>query len=479
MHTPWHVHAVGQQVTAFCPSTGTRLSVGPTPERLPAPELLDVKLTDVCSIGCAFCYQDSRPDRQHARLEDVAFIAREAGRAGVFEVALGGGEVSEYPHFVQALHLFRAAGVVPNFTTRNVRWLAQQWPTVRGLVGGVAVSVGSAAQVERVAQLLPQAERRHGQLVAQVVMGTLGRAELLALVQAAGRAGIRVTLLGFKDVGRGQSYAPAPYDWWLDDLPQYVQHAEISIDTALAAECPEALERLLLPGSYHTEEGRFSAYVDAVSMTLAPSSYHAGPSDPFDTDWLTHFAAPDFVQGPPTPPALGRVRLGFATNSSSSHSLVLLRETIEDNPQDIMTWHRKSLSGTAWDSTEENLIVSSELARRYYLASNLLYRSEYLFPDWTEEAIHSEVKRLCNLPSEIIVTMCTVDEYSVMEFDRDGCGYGPNLTQFETVKKFLLQPNMAIFGGAPWYTHPWLRSDSSQAFDLGDANFSETLLRKK
>ena len=110
----WHVRTEGLQLTAFDPRSGARLSFGPTPARLRAPELLDVKLTDVCSVGCAFCYQDSRSDRRHARLEDVALIAAEAGRSGVFEVALGGGEVSEYPHFHEVLYLFRAAGVVPN-----------------------------------------------------------------------------------------------------------------------------------------------------------------------------------------------------------------------------------------------------------------------------------------------------------------------------------------------------------------------------
>lgn len=374
MHPTWQFRSEGQQLTAFCRADGTRLSLGPTPQRLRAPELLDVKLTDVCSVGCAFCYQDSRPDRQHARLEDVAFIAAEAGKAGVFEVALGGGEVSEYPDFVEALRLFRAAGVVPNFTTRRIRWLAREWATLRELVGGVAVSVGSAAEIRLLGSLIPVSQRRAGQLVAQVVMGTVERAELLTLMRAAGEAQIRVTLLGFKDVGRGQSYRPLDYGWWLDDLPQYVALTPVSIDTALAAECPETLERLLVRGSYHTEEGRFSAYIDAVNMTLAPSSCHAGPHAPFDAHWLEAFAAPDFVQGPATPPTMGRVRLGFATNSSSSHSLVLFRD--ESSINLLSDYERQTL-------------VFTDEQKRLYIAQ---YAMSFFREDNNPEAIEQAKK---------------------------------------------------------------------------------------
>lgn len=437
----WHVRTEGPQLTAFDSRSGARLSFGPTPARLRAPELLDVKLTDVCSVGCAFCYQDSRPDRRHARLEDVALIAAEAGRSGVFEVALGGGEVSEYPHFHEALHLFRVAGVVPNFTTRRMRWLALEWSDLRELVGGVAVSVGSAAEVRLLNRLIPTTERRPGQLVAQVVMGTVERAELRVLLGEAGEAQIRVTLLGFKDVGRGQTFRPLPYDWWLNDLPDSVRHTPVSIDTALAAECPAELEKLLLPGSYHTEEGRFSAYVDAVSMTLAPSSYHAGPVYPFDADWLAHFATPDFVQGPPTPPAQGRVRLGFATNSSSSHSLVLLA-------------HPEQLTEEEYgpeDWLEENFLLTRALTsedKRSYLAAQLAFAAQDLFPDLTWPQRRSRILALCGLsPATPLTEHSTVDLLAALELRPNPAGTGPEHDQWAALLALFLQPDTAVYSG--------------------------------
>ncbi|WP_221088169.1 radical SAM protein [Deinococcus aquaedulcis] len=436
----WRFRSEGRQWTAFCTATGARLSLGPSPSRLQAPELLDIKLTDVCSLGCAFCYQDSRPERRHARLANVAWLAEEAGRAGVFEVALGGGEVSEYPDFLAALHLFRAAGVVPNFTTRRLRWLAQVWPQVRDMVGGVAVSVGSAAEVIRLGELLPAEGRRPGQLVVQVVMGTVGREELLALVQAAGAAEVRVTLLGFKRVGRGQTFAPQPYGWWRDDLRLYVRHTPISIDTALAAECPTELAALLQPGSYHTEEGRFSAYVDAVAMTLAPSSYHSEPVFSMDADWLTHFAAPHFVQGPVTPPAPGRVRLGFATNSSSSHSLVLLREPLEDEPGNPAEWEE------AFATTWGEFTAVTLAAKQFYLAANLMRVREHLFPRQSEAEAQAMIRRLCDLPPDAPLSTEGIDHQSALWFQPNPAGPGPHPHQFERVKTVLFAPGASIFG---------------------------------
>ncbi|UQN06551.1 radical SAM protein [Deinococcus sp. QL22] len=290
------VRAEHGHVTVFDPLTGHRVSFGPVPTRLRAPELLDVKLTDRCSVGCSFCYQDSRPDRDHARLDDVAFIAQQAGQAGVFEVALGGGEVSEFPPFLEVLRLFRQAGVVPNFTTRRPAWVAERWSDLRDLAGGFAVSVATAQEVEEVARLFPQGTRREGQVNLHLVMGTLSRPVTLDLIRRAGHHRLRVTLLGFKAVGRGAGYTARPHDWWVEDLPRYVQHAAVSIDTALAAQHESEMARLLQPGTYHVEEGRFSAYVDAVQMTLAPSSYHGGPVFLFDHAWLSAFASPGFVR---------------------------------------------------------------------------------------------------------------------------------------------------------------------------------------
>src|SRR3989344_272743 len=62
------------------------------PMRATLPELVDVKITDLCTRGCLFCYQDSTPRGEHASRGVLDVLACALGQARVFEVAIGGGE---------------------------------------------------------------------------------------------------------------------------------------------------------------------------------------------------------------------------------------------------------------------------------------------------------------------------------------------------------------------------------------------------
>jgi len=99
------------------------------------PELVDVKITDQCHFGCAFCYQGSGPQGKNALLGSLGAIARYLGEAGVFEVALGGGEPFEHPDIVDICWIFRYHGVVPNITTRRPDYLAAYWPRIKDYIG--------------------------------------------------------------------------------------------------------------------------------------------------------------------------------------------------------------------------------------------------------------------------------------------------------------------------------------------------------
>lgn len=87
------------------------------PEKASAPELVDIKITDHCPFACNFCYQDSTVAGGHAKSSDIYHIAQSLSRLRVFEVAIGGGEPTMHPQFVNILTTFRNNHIVPNFTT--------------------------------------------------------------------------------------------------------------------------------------------------------------------------------------------------------------------------------------------------------------------------------------------------------------------------------------------------------------------------
>jgi hypothetical protein len=274
--------------TIFNRSTGNRLTVAlgdsETPERYSAPMLMDVKITDRCPFGCAHCYQGSTPAGHHAKLGDVRRLANEAADMRVFEVAIGGGEPTKHPYFVGILKLFRARGIVPNFTTFATDWLRDRRKRDRILshCGAFAYSLDTRRAEEDLREfrsLLRREDRSKATI--HLVAGTLPPAEIVRLVRLAEELGIAgVTLLGYKATGRAPEVPPHPYadGSWVAELiatPRWKLPDRLGIDTLLAAQMESVLQKFGQPRwLYSTREGDASMYVDLVSSQAGPSSYH-------------------------------------------------------------------------------------------------------------------------------------------------------------------------------------------------------------
>lgn len=253
-------------------------------ERALTPELVDVKITDYCPFGCGFCYQDSTPKGKHASLNQIDAVINELRQAKVFEVALGGGEPTFHPDFLEILKRFRAAGIIPNFTTRSLAWMKR--PDAQEIMdssGAFAYSAHTPEDIEDLARVIDESELKpesdsywgRSRVVVHIVMGTLKRSVFEKMVASATDKGYEVTLLGWKTTGRAASKPDHPYlGWWLDAAKKHAKRRTIGIDTALAAEAKAAGQMEEFPHwMYHTCDGDFSCYADAVAGTCAPSSW--------------------------------------------------------------------------------------------------------------------------------------------------------------------------------------------------------------
>lgn len=249
------------------------------------PELVDIKLTDFCSFGCSFCYQGSTLQGKHASWENIEFIVSELSKAKVFEVAIGGGDPLEFPDFPRVLKMFHDAGVVPNFTTKFPAKVRKIWPEISQYVGGFAYSAETPGQIRMASKVLHTVPTEKVNL--HYVMGLGDREHFEEYLRAADEVGYRVTLLGYKTTGRGKDVVPHPYDWWIDSVNSLIREGtcpNLSIDTPLA----EQYDGLMPVSSklYHTREGAFSAYIDAVNLTFGASSFEERETlVPFDSEW--------------------------------------------------------------------------------------------------------------------------------------------------------------------------------------------------
>lgn len=280
----------GKHWTLYNQNTGAKVRFSfdphaPKPARASTPELVDIKITDYCPYDCPFCYQDSTAQGKPASYERVAnlfsYLLRDLQ---VFEVALGGGEPTLHPDFINILKAARENGIIPNFTTRNLAWLNDPYEREQILeyAGTFAYSADDHFKIQKLGEAVEYFDMRPPNV--HIVMGTVDQFTFRYMLETCAEYSLPVTLLGYKTTGRGALVKPKSYVWWINEVQSLAadrKYVRLSIDTAIAAEYEDALEKAGVPDwMYHTREGAFSCYIDMVKETVAASSYE-GDGVPF------------------------------------------------------------------------------------------------------------------------------------------------------------------------------------------------------
>lgn len=283
----------GDWWTIFNRSTGNRVVLSfdhnPAPYKPLAPTLIDFSISDQCDIGCNYCYKGSTKNGAHMQYDDVYRFVSDIEQAEVFEVAIGGGEPTQCPHLIPLLTRLSDSGIVANFTTKSIEWLENETTAnvILPLIGAFAYSATDIKPLDRILSIFKYRNYPINKFTVQIVPATLMKYKFKTILEWCGRNGIRITLLGFKETGRGAEFKrtkiKTTYDKfdeesWLEMIKEV--HAEkiypiIAIDTTLAAKYEDELHKEnIAEYLYHIEEGKYSAYIDAVSMKFGPSSYH-------------------------------------------------------------------------------------------------------------------------------------------------------------------------------------------------------------
>ena len=271
------------------------------------PELVDIKLTDHCKYGCAFCYQGSTASGQHSSFESVQKILTGLGELGVFEVAFGGGEPTHYPHLRESLELCAQLDIVPNFTTFGVDWLRDPAlvKATQAYVGAIGVSVHTVKDLSKVAKIDTVINDRGNnrwpdrvvRVVAQHVVGSVDISDTALLMEESWSQGVDLLLLGYKTTGFGANVEPHNMEG-LDTLlrlrqskrPHYnARTSMLGVDTAFVQQFEPILREVGVSNALITnEEGKFSMYIDAVTGSQGPSSYMPAEMQQLDLDDCTN-----------------------------------------------------------------------------------------------------------------------------------------------------------------------------------------------
>jgi len=244
------------------------------------PDLIDMKITDYCEAGCAYCYQDSSKKGKHASLEDINNLLYSFKNMEVFEIALGGGEPTKHPQFSDIIKSIRDNNIVPNFSTRSFDWMSDPSivTTVKNCVGKIGFSCSSRDDVSALIYHMKKAGFWSGDFTVHYVLGSAPMVEYTKMLELMSLTGLNLLLLGYKEIGRGCNFTP--YDnseWWKGIKKHWVS---VGIDTSVAKQYKKELKKLSINEvMYFSEEGKFSMYVDAVEKKVGKSSFEKNPND--------------------------------------------------------------------------------------------------------------------------------------------------------------------------------------------------------
>jgi len=276
----------GDEWTLFDRKDGLKIRMSFVDEprqKITRPELVDVKITNMCAHQCQYCYQDSIPTGNHANDNLITNLMYGLSELECFEVALGGGDPILHPFF---WNLLRKSwyNLRINFSTRSTDWLyvdnkRQSWLDNGGAIG---FSICSESELRQIVTILKQTvsfdtwDWSH-RVAFHLVMGVVNEWRFESILRSANNNNkLPIVLLGYKEVGRGSKYRPLPHGWWIDIIADLYSQGEcprISIDTVLASQYSKELKAAGIPSEmYETEECR-SMYFDLVGNQYGPSSY--------------------------------------------------------------------------------------------------------------------------------------------------------------------------------------------------------------
>jgi MoaA/NifB/PqqE/SkfB family radical SAM enzyme len=326
-------------VEAFDPATGLRLRLdapATRAHRLRAPRSVQFSLTHRCNLGCHFC---SRPaDRRSAwTVDDALAILVDLDRAGVAEVAFGGGEPLVFPGlFALVDALWANTRLAVHLTTNGELLTDDALRRLRGRVGEIRLSVyDETGWRDTIARL-----RQHGQRFGVNVLVTPDRLpHLPALLDELDARGVSdlllLPVLGHPALALSADEARAfaalvAARWpsttlklgvcWGPELAHLPRLLPVG-DCGAGREFLElTADRRVRACSFHAESVPFETADDVLAAWAAGRAELRSPAGCAGCPRGT------VADGPPPSPGL-RLWSAFASNNSGSYTLVGMFET--------------------------------------------------------------------------------------------------------------------------------------------------------
>jgi len=129
----------------WCNGKTVRLTINASKPitELDYPEFYDIKITSNCQGECPYCYMDSKPSNHYENIVEKTrtFFSGMTLNQLPFQVALGGGEPTSHPDFIELLRVLKEEfDICPNYTTNGMNITDDILEATKKYCGGVAIS---------------------------------------------------------------------------------------------------------------------------------------------------------------------------------------------------------------------------------------------------------------------------------------------------------------------------------------------------
>lgn len=242
------------------------------------PESIDMKITNYCDLGCAFCHEMSTKRGNHANFETIK--KRLEGLPAGVEIAIGGGNPLDYYKLLELLKWMYDRDLIANMTVNSKHLVIDKYKNLMNeiLRLGYIYGLGISGDTPNSFETLPN-----------VVNHFIAGEQTLNDLKSISKRYKKVLILGYKDYGRGFTYEKSNrsrLDSNIIELNSYLRHSYkgpkhiyeqlfeiISFDNLAIKQLN--IQNIMgkdFEDFYMGDDGKFTMYFDAVADTYAKSS---------------------------------------------------------------------------------------------------------------------------------------------------------------------------------------------------------------
>lgn len=236
------------------------------------PESMDIKITNKCDMGCAFCHENSTPDGLHGDIMNLKFIET---LLPYTELAIGGGNPLTHPDLIPFLEKCKALKLVPSMTINQYHFMKPEYEELidklvnEKLIYGLGVSL-TVASDEFINKI-----KKYPNAVIHIINGV----QALNQVKKLYDHNLKVLILGYKMFRRGVDYFSEAVDIikndYYNELAEMTKRFDVVSFDNLALKQLE-VKRLLTEDEWNEffmgDDGSHTMYIDCINKQYARSS---------------------------------------------------------------------------------------------------------------------------------------------------------------------------------------------------------------